>query len=162
MIHQADHKNVLKKITLFAGITFPICIILSFFEGIGMIYFFFLLTIYYVLVSLFTRQIKSLEIDTTLQKVVIIKTGMLIPSKKIALDISSLTYSYKKEAIAKFTSGKCLRLYVGEKRKLKLSRMDSGWDEDKIDEIVKDLGRTFIQRKFVGYNLKDVYPNDTK
>jgi|GEM_PF-4272055 len=127
-----------------------------------MIYFFFVFAPCYIIISLVIRDIKSLEIDSNSQKIIITKAGVLTPSKQIRLDIPSLAYTYKKEAIAKLTSGKCLRLYIGEKRKIKLSRMDSGWDEDKIDAIVKDLDNASIKRKFVGYALKDVFPNSSE
>lgn len=73
--------------------------------------------------------------------------------------INSLKYTYKCESISyRGGFGKTLRLYIAGKKILKIHFNYDGWTEDKLDELVKNLDSLGVQRKFIGYSLKDEYP----
>ncbi len=75
--------------------------------------------------------------------------------------ISNFQYTYKREAISKGTSGKTLRLFIGNKRVALIQRGYDGWPTDLLDNLVLLLDKHLVKRKFKGYSLKDEYPDKT-
>ena len=47
-------------------------------------------------------------------------------------------------------------LYYNDKKIAQLAPEEDGWDDDEIFSLIHGLIDSGIERKFVGYNLKDV------
>jgi hypothetical protein len=97
------------------------------------------------------------EVDKTI-KFIYKNWIRIIRIRNYSLD--KIKYTYKKEATSpRGPIGKTLRLYADEKRIIRIHFMKYGWTKDKLDDLVNNLNNLGIQRKFVGYSLKDEYPD---
>lgn len=86
--------------------------------------------------------------------------SILNHKKEIKTPVQSLKYTYKKEAIARFLSGKTLTLFIDNKKVAKIQLDDNGWTEEHLDNLVNMLDSYNVERK-IESNLKDEFPQGT-
>lgn len=160
MKFEADIKKSDREFFWYVLVLLAIGTGLSLISGLIVILGFLILALLSIIGFVIEKTVRNLSFDADKHALVAITKNRLSAQETRYFLFAGLSYSYKKEAMGRGSSGKRLRIYCENRCVLKLDRKEPGWDEEQIDNIVRELDKNTIPRKHIGYSLKNVFPND--
>jgi len=155
-VYKADLKTNFYYIIGFV-ILFGVTILLSpKFSNNGWLCLIAFLSLFF-LYNLFTSRLNEIHIDKTNGVLVLIYKNYFGIRKTKKLGLTNIKFAYKRQKTS-FRGGikNVCSLYISDRKIAQLAPDDDGWDDDEIFSFVHGLIEAGIEKKFVGYNLKDV------
>jgi Ca2+/Na+ antiporter len=139
-------------VVVFLGVTIPLSTTFSIYSWILLITLLVLLLSY----NLFTSRLNKIHLDNDNRKLTLIYRNYFGARKSIVHDLSNIKFTYKRQATS-FRGGvkNVYSIYNFDKRIEQLIPDQDGWDDSEIFSFVHGLINAGIEKKFIGYTLKD-------
>lgn len=105
---------------------------------------------------LFYIRLTEIQVHEKKGKLTVIYSSHLWKKKELVYDLANLEWGYKTGDVVKADAKKpVFILYDAGKEVLKLKDDKDGWKKDAMYNLVVDLEKLGVKRKFTGYMMKD-------
>lgn len=155
-VYKADLKTNLYCVI---GFTILICVTIFLSPRFPTNSWLFLVALFllFVLYNLFITRLNQIHVDKTNKLLILIYKNSFVTIKTKKYDLASIKFSYKRQATS-FRGGikNVCSLYDSDNKIEQLVPDNDGWDDSEIFSFVLELINEGIEKKFIGYSLKDV------
>lgn len=155
-IYKANLKN---ELVFTAGVLVFLTLLISLFSKVatnGWITV-LLLLVSILVYNLLCSRLTEIHVDETNMDLILIYKNHFKIIKSIQYTLNDINFTYKRKATS-FRGGikNVCTLYLRDKILAEVIPDNDGWDDSEADAFVSKLRDLGIERKFVGYALKDV------
>lgn len=151
--------NLKTELQLIAALLFVILIFFPFFSRVPTIGWIILLVLYASLLfaNLLFSRLNEIHVDDTKMELTLIYKNYFRTLKSTSYSLREIKVTYKRKATSLRSGIKNVcSLYFQDKLLVDIIPDNDGWDDSEVHAFVAKLSDLGVERKFVGYALKDV------
>jgi len=151
--------NLKSEIQLIAVVFFIILIFLPMFSRVPSIGWIILLVLYasLLLANLLFSRLNEIHVDDMKMELTLIYRNYFRVMKSTTYNLNEIKFTYKRKATSLRGGIKNVcSLYFQDKTLVDIVPEKDGWDDSEVHALVGKLSHLGVERKFVGYALKDV------